>query len=107
VNTESFIKFAYQKLSENGLLLISVPNIRNIKALWYIFFKGVFPRENAGLFDKTHLRWFTRNDIIQQVDKQFECIHHRYGGRYIRGWNRHLKIFELVALHNIFLCKKK
>jgi SAM-dependent methyltransferase len=107
VDTEGFMKFAHRKLTKNGLLLISVPNIRNIKAFWYIFFKGVFPRGDAGLFDKTHLRWFTRKDIIQQVDKQFECTRHRYGGRYIRGWNSRLKIFELIALHNIFLCKKK
>ena len=47
---------------EGGVVVVSLPNIRHISALVSIFFKGSFPRRDRGIFDKTHLRWFTIAD---------------------------------------------
>jgi len=107
IDTEGFLEFAYQKLAPKTLLLVSVPNVRNIKVFWHIFLRNSFPRADSGLFDKTHLRWFTRRDITEQASKKLRCIDHRYSGRYIRKWYSKIKIFELVALQNIILCKKE
>lgn len=55
-------------LSRNGLLLASIPNAQH----WSMFFnliQGRFPRADAGLFDRTHLRWFTHDDIISVIQK--------------------------------------
>lgn len=51
-------------LSPNGKLIVGLPNIRHHSALWEIFFRGHFPRRPRGIFDSTHLRWFTYSDGV-------------------------------------------
>ena len=58
-------------LSENGRLIISIPNIRNWKFIRNLFFKGDFHYRDAGLLDRTHLRFFVR-DTAQALA---ECGH--------------------------------
>jgi 2-polyprenyl-3-methyl-5-hydroxy-6-metoxy-1,4-benzoquinol methylase len=52
-------------MNSAGVVILSVPNIRHISALWTIFFKGTFPRRPRGTLDGTHLRWFTSRDILE------------------------------------------
>lgn len=49
-------------LRPGGCIIVSLPNIRHISALWAIFIQGRFPRRDRGIFDGTHLRWFTLAD---------------------------------------------
>lgn len=56
------LRQATEVLSADGLVVISVPNIRHLSALYSIAVRGTFPRRERGLFDKTHLRWFTLGD---------------------------------------------
>lgn len=46
-------------LSGEGTLVIALPNIRHHSALAMIALSGRFPRRARGIFDGTHLRWFT------------------------------------------------
>ncbi len=50
-------------LDDDGIFILSVPNIRNIKAFFWIFIMGTFPRNEKGLFDKTNRSWFTYSDL--------------------------------------------
>jgi 2-polyprenyl-3-methyl-5-hydroxy-6-metoxy-1,4-benzoquinol methylase len=54
-------------LSENGYVLISIPNIRNFMSLYKIIFMRSFKYESEGVFDKTHLRFFCLTDILHLV----------------------------------------
>jgi len=54
-------------LRDDGQILISIPNIRNIKAIYKVFIKGDFSYEERGIFDYTHLRFFCRRNIKQLV----------------------------------------
>lgn len=47
-------------LSSNGLLISSVPNIRFFDAMYHIVVHKDFNYVGAGIFDKTHLRFFTK-----------------------------------------------
>lgn len=58
------LRDAARLLSPGGSAVLSIPNIRHISALYSIVVKGFFPRRDRGLFDKTHLRWFTRRDAV-------------------------------------------
>ncbi|MGE5027696.1 MAG: class I SAM-dependent methyltransferase, partial [Betaproteobacteria bacterium] len=49
-------------LRPGGTVVVSLPNIRHISALYSIFVRGTFPRNARGLFDQTHFRWFTVKD---------------------------------------------
>jgi 2-polyprenyl-3-methyl-5-hydroxy-6-metoxy-1,4-benzoquinol methylase len=52
-------------LKKDGLLIISVPNFREFKVIWKVFFRGDFGYTAAGILDKGHLRFFTRKTVMQ------------------------------------------
>lgn len=58
---------AIKLLQPGGSLVISLPNIRHLSAFWSIFCRGRFPRRDRGIFDRTHLRWFTISDANELV----------------------------------------
>lgn len=54
-------------LKPGGLLICSLPNIREIATLWKVFVKGDFAYTQEGILDKTHLRFFCKKNIIALV----------------------------------------
>lgn len=54
-------------LKENGKIIISLPNIAHIETFIQLFVKGTWPLNPRGIFDKTHLRWFTKKDVYSLV----------------------------------------
>lgn len=56
-------------LSENGKLLLSVPNVRNFRVTFPLIFKGQWEYQEEGLLDKTHLRFFTISSLINLLNK--------------------------------------
>ncbi|MFI5012889.1 MAG: class I SAM-dependent methyltransferase [Hyphomicrobiales bacterium] len=52
-------------VGSGGRLILSVPNIRNWKFLWRLAFNGDFHYRDAGLLDRTHLRFFVRHTAIE------------------------------------------
>lgn len=59
---EKLLKDLTRFLKPNGSLIVSLPNIRHHSAFWTIYGKGTFPKRDRGIFDSTHLRWFTLRD---------------------------------------------
>lgn len=49
-------------LNPHGEIIISIPNISNIYVIKQLL-NGYFNYENAGILDRTHLRFFSRNNI--------------------------------------------
>lgn len=66
-------------LAPGASLVLSLPNIRHLSAWWSIFVRGEFPQRQRGLFDSTHLRWYTLRDMDalltrhgwKRVERQF------------------------------------
>ncbi|MBV8184202.1 MAG: methyltransferase domain-containing protein [Hyphomicrobiales bacterium] len=52
-------------LAPSGRLILSVPNIRNWKFLWRLAVRGDFRYRDAGVLDRTHLRFFVRDTAIE------------------------------------------
>jgi 2-polyprenyl-3-methyl-5-hydroxy-6-metoxy-1,4-benzoquinol methylase len=52
-------------LGPGGRLMVSVPNIRNWKFIWGLAMRGDFEYRDAGLLDRTHLRFFVRKTAIE------------------------------------------
>jgi 2-polyprenyl-3-methyl-5-hydroxy-6-metoxy-1,4-benzoquinol methylase len=53
-------------LRRDGLLIVSIPNLREWKTLASIVFKGEFNyRTEGGIMDKTHLRFFCKKNILR------------------------------------------
>ncbi|MGA8148695.1 MAG: methionine biosynthesis protein MetW [Gallionellaceae bacterium] len=53
---------ARSHLQPGGCVIVSLPNIRHLSAISSIFLGGRFPQRDRGIFDRTHLRWFTIAD---------------------------------------------
>lgn len=56
-------------LRPGGLFLSSIPNIRNHRALAQIVLKGDFHYAEAGLLDRSHLRFFCRKNIRELFEQ--------------------------------------
>lgn len=54
------LQLAARKLSPNGTVVVSIPNLRHIDNLVHLLRERDFRYEETGIRDKTHLRFFTR-----------------------------------------------
>lgn len=50
-------------LKPGGQVIISIPNIGHIDTFIHVFIKGYWPYNDRGIFDRTHLRFFTLQNI--------------------------------------------
>jgi SAM-dependent methyltransferase len=107
VDTEAFLTVLRRKLAPDGIVALSVPNARQVRLAYSLLVKGRFPRTDAGLFDRTHLRWFCRRDVEEMVDRAgLRKIDHRTKGRLVPRFAQKLPGADLVGLHNIFILTK-
>jgi 2-polyprenyl-3-methyl-5-hydroxy-6-metoxy-1,4-benzoquinol methylase len=56
------------KLRPDGVLVASIPNIRYLPALTTVLLRKDFPLHESGIFDRTHLRFFTRKSIVRMFE---------------------------------------
>jgi 2-polyprenyl-3-methyl-5-hydroxy-6-metoxy-1,4-benzoquinol methylase len=55
-------------LTQEGKIILSMPNIRHYSAMNKIFLKGDFKYEESGLFDYTHMRFYCRKNIKELIE---------------------------------------
>ncbi len=56
-------RWAAGQLAEGGCLVISVPNVRHAHLVGSVLLRRRWPYEDVGIFDRTHLRWFARENL--------------------------------------------
>jgi 2-polyprenyl-3-methyl-5-hydroxy-6-metoxy-1,4-benzoquinol methylase len=116
---------AKERLSEfvrtvrrGGWVLISVPNMRYIDALWTFVIGGDWPERNDGIFDNTHIQVMTHKRIARWCIGAGLEIEKWAGSINSRGWRRDkyrrwfnkvtFRIFEPLFHYQIqILCRKK
>lgn len=54
---------AREMLAPGGVVVASIPNVRHIRVLETLVLRGDWLWEDQNIFDRTHLRWFTRANI--------------------------------------------
>ncbi len=67
-------------LEPDGVMISSIPNIRHIYILKDLIFKGSWTYQDMGILDRTHLRFFTKKEMIrlfEQVDLKVTYIQPR------------------------------
>jgi len=106
-------------LKKGGLLIVSIPNIREWKTLARIVFKGEFSyRPEGGIMDKTHLRFFCKKNIYQLLTtpslSPFYCkpnfmLKEVPQGKFRRVLNLlSFRLFEdFLTVQYLFVAKKK
>lgn len=65
------------KLSKNGVIISSIPNIRCHYVIMPLFFKKEFEYQDFGILDRTHLRFFTEKSIKNMyTNLGYEVVKH-------------------------------
>lgn len=60
---QAVLRQAVHRLVPGGRVLACIPNVQH----WSVFahlLSGRWPQQDSGLFDRTHLRWFTLSDMV-------------------------------------------
>jgi 2-polyprenyl-3-methyl-5-hydroxy-6-metoxy-1,4-benzoquinol methylase len=52
-------------LAPGGVVIASIPNVRNAKVLMPLLVKGEWRYQDSGILDRTHLRFFTRRTVLE------------------------------------------
>ena len=66
---ELFLQSVQSKLTPNGTMIVSIPNIRNATTLYNLIIKGAFDYVEAGVLDYTHYHLFTQKSFIGVATK--------------------------------------
>jgi len=64
-------------LDDGGYLVVSLPNIRNYKALVPLLLNNRWDYQDAGILDRTHLRFFVKStacDLVEQTGLAIENV---------------------------------
>ena len=69
INPWATLSKLHKYLKKSGIIIISVPNIREYHILYKILILKDFKYSSYGIMDKTHMRFFCRKNIINLLDK--------------------------------------
>ena len=64
----SVLDTSSKMLNPNGIIIASLPNIRNITILKKLVLNGIWEYEKEGIMDKTHLRFFTKKAVLRMFN---------------------------------------
>ena len=64
-NPWDILKESLVKLNKKGKIIASIPNVRFYTNFFNLLFKNDWKYENAGILDKTHLRFFAKKSMIR------------------------------------------
>lgn len=74
-------------LKRGGMLVVSIPNIRNRHVLLPLLLQGKWEYVESGILDRTHLRFFTRQSAVELVSSAGLKIDRiEITGGISRGW---------------------
>jgi 2-polyprenyl-3-methyl-5-hydroxy-6-metoxy-1,4-benzoquinol methylase len=63
------LKMIGPKLSENGIIIASIPNVRYCKNLFELIFRKDWHYVESGILDSTHLRFFTKKSMKRMFNE--------------------------------------
>jgi 2-polyprenyl-3-methyl-5-hydroxy-6-metoxy-1,4-benzoquinol methylase len=70
VNPKDVLMSIKSKMTENGVLVASIPNVRYLPNIYQLLIHKDWKYDvNGGILDDTHLRFFTKKSIIRLFDE--------------------------------------
>lgn len=67
---EPILAAGIERLRDGGRVLISVPNIRQVRVLSRLMFRNLWEYADEGICDADHVRFFTSRTLARLVDDQ-------------------------------------
>ena len=69
VDPERVLRDLHAVAAPGARLQVSLPNARHVSLMKDLIFRGTFGYTDWGHRDRTHLRWFTRRDIVDAMER--------------------------------------
>jgi 2-polyprenyl-3-methyl-5-hydroxy-6-metoxy-1,4-benzoquinol methylase len=69
VDPEQVLRDLHGVAAPGARLQVSLPNARHVSLMKDLIFNGTFGYTEWGHRDRTHLRWFTRRDIVDAMER--------------------------------------
>jgi SAM-dependent methyltransferase len=85
-------------LKSDGVIIASIPNVRNFHVILPLIFRGEWKYFDLGILDKTHLRFFTRSTAIKLIESsglKVDVVKERGILRGSKTWVANLATFSL------------
>ena len=101
----SLLKAVKRKLSNEGIIVMSLPNIRYYRVFVKFVIHGTWDYKDHGVMDKTHLRFFTYKSIHNTLKKLgFEII--TLEGIHLTS-SKNFKLINFLLLNSLADCRYK
>jgi 2-polyprenyl-3-methyl-5-hydroxy-6-metoxy-1,4-benzoquinol methylase len=91
VDPWSTLAQARAMLTPGGRIVASIPNVSHVTTLASLIFQQRWPYRDRGLHDRTHLRYFTRKNLVELYQS---------AGLQIEAEARHMRIIDPVSSVN-------
>jgi len=102
VDPWAVLRAARWLVAPGGVVIASLPNVRHLDTLFNVIVRGTWPYRDRGIHDRTHLRFFTRRNVVElfeQAELAIERIDTNY--RIIERphrWNRLARLLAIPGL---------
>lgn len=63
------VRDLYRVVKPGGVVIVSLPNVRNHRVILPLLFKGAWQYEEAGIMDRTHLRFFSESSACELIEQ--------------------------------------
>jgi len=95
---DTLLETIKRKLVPGGALVASIPNIRHFRFLYELLFKKDWRYRDAGVLDRTHLRFFTEKSLRRTLAEHGFQVELLYGINRPSRWRRALKPIAIGVL---------
>ena len=78
------LRRAAELLEHGATTVVSLPNVRFWETLWQVGIRGTWPVRDEGIFDRTHLRFFSASDgmeLLQQAGLDVTEVRRQFRAR--------------------------
>lgn len=86
IEPKDVLKLLNAKLTKNGIIIASIPNVRFIGNLKELLVKKDWEYKNEGILDSTHLRFFTKKSMVRIFEEAGYQIVKQVGINKINSW---------------------
>jgi len=66
-DAEDVLARAVAQLRPGGVVVLSLPNVASVFVMAQLLTKS-WPRRGSGIFDRTHVRWFGKRDMVRLLE---------------------------------------
>lgn len=90
------LKMLAPKLTKNGIIIASIPNVRYFLNLYELLIKKDWEYKDAGILDSTHLRFFTQKSMKRMFEEAGYKLIKQVGVNKTISWK--FQLFDILTI---------